>query len=212
MHRFAISLAVSLGFISRGADDGDRRPESVTTAAVTVVAADTSIFAGGCFWCMEPPNGKIDGVLSTTSGCTSGAVANPTYDRVSAGGTGHTEAVRVVFDPARVSHDRLLGGVPAQHRSVRPRPAILRSPESVPKRHSSAHAAAEGGAEASLRTVAARFSEPVVTEIVPATTFCVAEDHHQGCYTENPIRYRFHRSSCGGDERLEEIRGAEAGS
>lgn len=144
MHRFAISLAVSLGFISRGADDGDRRPESVTTAAVTVVAADTSIFAGGCFWCMEPPNGKIDGVLSTTSGCTSGAVANPTYDRVSAGGTGHTEAVRVVFDPARVSCDRLLGGVPAQHRSVRTRPAILRSRESVPKRHSSAHAAAEG--------------------------------------------------------------------
>ncbi|WP_373058692.1 peptide-methionine (S)-S-oxide reductase MsrA [Gemmatimonas sp.] len=174
-------------------------------------AVDTAIFAGGCFWCMEPPYDKLDGVLSTTSGYTSGSVVNPTYEQVSAGGTGHTEAMQVVFDPSRVTYDRLLHVFwrnidpfarnqqfcdrGSQYRSgIYPRTALQTT-----------------AAETSLRALAARFSQPIATEIVAATRFYSAEEYHQDYYMKNPVRYKFYRASCGRDKRLEEIWGDEAG-
>ncbi len=174
-------------------------------------ALDTAIFAGGCFWCMEPPYDNLDGVLSTTSGYTSGTVVNPTYEQVSAGGTGHTEAMQVVFDPSRVTYDRLLHVFwrnidpfarnqqfcdrGSQYRSgIYPRTAVQKA-----------------AAETSLRALAARFSQPIATEIVAATRFYSAEEYHQDYYRKNPVRYKFYRTSCGRDKRLEEIWGDEAG-
>ncbi len=160
---------------------------------------------------MEPPYDKLDGVLSTTSGYTSGSVVNPTYEQVSAGTTEHTEAMQVVFDPARVTYDRLLH---VFWRNIDPfardqqfcdRGSQYRS--GIYPRNASQKAAAE----ASLRTVAARFSQPIATEIVAATPFYAAEEYHQDYYTKNPLRYKFYRASCGRDGRLKEVWGDEAG-
>ncbi len=196
--------------VASNAESAGMSGESAAST-MTATAVDTAIFAGGCFWCMEPPYDKLDGVLSTTSGYTSGAEVNPTYEQVSAGRTGHTEAVQVVFNPARVTYDRLLHvfwrnidpfardrqfcDVGSQYRSgIYPRSASQKA-----------------AAEASLRTVAARFSQPIATEIVAATPFYAAEEYHQDYYMKNPLRYKFYRGGCGRDGRLEEIWGDEAG-
>jgi len=174
-------------------------------------AVDTAIFAGGCFWCMEPPYDKLDGVLSTTSGYTSGSTVNPTYEQVSAGRTGHTEAIQVVFDPARVSYDRLLY---VFWRNVDPLTANQQFCDRGSQYRSGIYPrtpAQKAAAEASLRAIAARFTQPIVTEIVAATPFYAAEEYHQDYYTKNPVRYNFYRSRCGRDSRLKEVWGAEAG-
>ncbi|MEO7514077.1 MAG: peptide-methionine (S)-S-oxide reductase MsrA [Gemmatimonadaceae bacterium] len=184
---------------------------NAAASTLPAAAADTAIFAGGCFWCMEPPYDKLDGVLSTISGYTSGSVVNPTYEQVSAGSTGHTEALQVVFDPARVTYDRLLHvfwrniDPFASNQQFCDRGSQYRS--GIYPRNASQKAAAE----ASLRTVAARFSQPIATEIVAATPFYAAEEYHQNYYTKNPLRYKYYRASCGRDGRLEEIWGDEAG-
>ena len=174
-------------------------------------AVDTAIFAGGCFWCMEPPYDKLDGVLSTTSGYTSGSTVSPTYEQVSAGRTGHTEAIQVVFDPARVSYDRLLF---VFWRNVDPLTANQQFCDRGSQYRSGIYPRTptqKAAAEASLRAIAARFTQPIVTEIVTATPFYVAEEYHQDYYTKNPVRYNFYRSRCGRDSRLKDVWGAEAG-
>jgi len=160
---------------------------------------------------MEPPYDKLDGVLSTTSGYTSGSVVNPTHDQVSGGGTGHTETVQVVFDPLRVTYDRLLH---VFWRNIDP---FARDQQFCDRSNQyrcgiyPRNASQRKAAEASLRAVAARFSQPIATEIVAATPFYAAEEYHQDNYTKNPLRYKFHRTSCGRDGRLREIWGGEAG-
>jgi peptide-methionine (S)-S-oxide reductase len=169
-------------------------------------------FAGGCFWCMEPPFDALDGVVATISGYTGGAVENPDYEQVSAGGTGHAEAVRVIYDPRKISYERLLevfwhnidpltadrqfcdGGT--QYRS-----AIFV--------HDDTQAAA---AEASRDALAGsgRLPGPIVTGIEPVGRFYPAEDYHQDYYVKNPVRYRFYRFNCGRDERLRELWGNAA--
>ncbi len=207
------SASVTSGTTADIAMDASSVGMSAKPASRTMppAAVDTAIFAGGCFWCMEPPYDKLDGVLSTTSGYTSGSVVNPTYEQVSAGGTGHTEAMQVVFDPSRVTYDRLLHVFwrnidpfarnqqfcdrGSQYRSgIYPRTALQTT-----------------AAETSLRALAARFSQPIATEIVAATRFYSAEEYHQDYYMKNPVRYKFYRASCGRDKRLEEIWGDEAG-
>ncbi len=225
MRLFGVPFALSLAILSCGPGDADARTDgaSVETAAtatsteaaastVPVAAVDTAIFAGGCFWCMEPPFDKLDGVLSTTSGYTSGSVVNPTYEQVSAGSTGHTEAMRVVFDPSRVTYERLLQvfwrniDPFARNQQFCDRGNQYRS--GIYPRNASQKAAAE----ASLRTIVARFSsQPVATEIVAATPFYTAEEYHQDYYTKNPLRYKFYRANCGRDSRLAEVWGDEAG-
>ncbi|TVP58421.1 MAG: peptide-methionine (S)-S-oxide reductase [Gemmatimonadales bacterium] len=175
------------------------------------LAADTAIFAGGCFWCMEPPFDRLDGVHSTTSGFIGGHVENPSYEEVTTMRTGHIEAVQVVFDPAVVDYGRLLE---VYWRNVDPldnqgqfcdRGPIYR-PAIFPR-----HAEQEALALASRRELeeSGRFDQPIVVEITEASRFWPAEEYHQGFYLKNPDRYQSYRRSCGRDQRLEELWGEE---
>ena len=171
--------------------------------------ADTAvaIFAGGCFWSIESDFDHAPGVVSTTSGYIGGHVANPTYDQVSAGGTGHAEAVQVEYDPSQVSYEKLLQ---VFWRNIDP-VAVDRQFCDVGDQYRSAIFTTGGRqrelAEASKRKwqASGRFEQPIATEIVAATTFYPAEGYHQDYYEKNPIRYKYYRFSCGRDGRLEEL-------
>lgn len=166
-------------------------------------------FAGGCFWCMEEVFEAVDGVVSVISGYTGGRQAHPTYEEVSAGGTGHAEAVEILFDPARVSYEKLLQvfwwnidpttpdrqfcDAGHQYRS-----AIFYHDEMQRR-------LAEASKLAIERTKP--FKEPIVTEIVPASPFYPAEDYHQDFYRKNPLRYKFYKFNCGRAQRLVQLWG-----
>ena len=171
----------------------------------------TATFAGGCFWCMESPFDKLDGVVSVTVGYTGGSKANPTYEQVSAGSTGHAESVQLKYDPGKVGYAKLLEVFWHNIDPVTPnaqfcdhgnqyRSAIFYQDEEQKRL-----------AEASKAELAksGRFKQPIVTEIVPASTFWPAEDYHQHYYLKNPLRYKFYRTSCGRDRRLEELWGRQ---
>jgi len=178
----------------------------------TTTAADgraVATFAGGCFWCMEPPYDKLDGVLATTSGYTGGDTADPTYQEVSAGGTGHAEVVQVTYDPAKVSYEQLLrvfwrnvdpldAGGQFCDRGDQYRTGIFVHDDEQRRL-----------AEASKRALvdSGRFEQPIVTEIEEAGPFYPAEDYHQDYYEKNPIRYNVYRWNCGRDARLEQLWG-----
>ena len=173
---------------------------------------DTAVFAGGCFWCMEPPFDKLPGVRSTTSGYAGGRVANPTYEQVSEGGTGHTEVVRVIYEPARVSYARLLDTF---WRNVDPLTANRQFCDGGDQYRSAIFALDPEQRRAADSSLAAlrrsgRFDRPIVTEVNDAATFYAAEEYHQDYYKKNPIRYNFYRSRCGRDERLREVWGDDA--
>jgi len=169
---------------------------------------ETAIFAGGCFWCTEADFDKVEGVISTTSGYTGGTVANPTYHQVSAGATGHAEAVKVVYDPAKVTYAKLLD---VYWHSIDPlvkdrqfcdageqyRTAIFYLDD-----------AQKALAEETKKTVEAKFApKPVYTQIVKAGAFYDAEDYHQDYHIKNEARYKFYRWNCGRDQRLEQLWG-----
>jgi peptide-methionine (S)-S-oxide reductase len=164
-------------------------------------------FAAGCFWCVEPPYDKLEGVVSTTSGYTDGHVKGVTYAEVVSGGTGHTEAVQVVYDPAKVSYETLLdtfwrnvdpldAGGQFCDRGEAYRPGIYTHDAEQARLATQAKEALGG-----------RFEQPIVVEIKPATAFWVAEEYHQDYYLKNPIRYTFYRASCRRDARLQELWG-----
>jgi len=168
-----------------------------------------AVFAGGCFWCMEPPYDELDGVLSTTSGFIGGHVSEPSYNEVVSGGTGHLEAVKVVYDPAKVSYDRLLDvfwrnidplddGGQFCDRGDHYRAAIFYGDDEQRRKAEDSRAALEESG---------RFEQDIVTRILEATEFYAAEDYHQGYYRKNPIRYRYYRARCGRDSRLDELWG-----
>jgi peptide-methionine (S)-S-oxide reductase len=169
----------------------------------------TATFAGGCVWCTEADFDKVDGVISTTSGYIGGTVANPTYEQVSGGRTGHTEAVRVVFDPARVSYAKL---VEYFWRTIDPTTANRQFCDARPQyrsgifTHDAEQLRIAQASKAALEK-SKPFREPIVTEITPATTFYPAEDYHQDYYEKNPVRYKFYRFNCGRDQRLQELWG-----
>lgn len=166
-------------------------------------------FAGGCFWCMEPPFDKLDGVLSTTSGYTGGKKLNPTYQEVSDGGTGHAEAVEIVYDAAKISYEKLLE---VYWRNIDPtvkdqqfcdhgsqyRTAIFFHDEQQKK-------TAEAAKAELLK--AKPFKGDIVTEITMAGPFYPAEEYHQNYYLKNPVKYKFYRFNCGRDARLKELWG-----
>ncbi len=174
---------------------------------------EKAVFAGGCFWCMEPPFEKLDGVLAVTSGYTGGAKADPTYEEVSSGTTGHAEAVEILFDPAKVSYERLLSvfwhnvDPTAKDRQFCDSGRQYRSALFV--RGESQRRAAEESRRALERS--RPFPGPIATEIVEAGTFWPAEEYHQDYWKKNPVRYGYYRSRCGRDGRLKELWGAEAG-
>jgi len=165
-------------------------------------------FAGGCFWCMETPFEALPGVVSVTVGYTGGTDSDPTYDEVSDGGTGHAEAVQIVYDPAKVSYAQLLD---VFWRNIDPTVADRQFCD-VGSQYRSAvfvHDAAQRKAAETSREAARRaLGVPVKTEITDATRFHVAETYHQDYAKKNPIRYRYYRNGCGRDARLEEVWGA----
>ena len=173
---------------------------------------ESATFAGGCFWCMEPPYDELAGVVSTTSGYIGGQTKNPTYEEVSRGGTGHAEAVQVVYDPKKVSYEKLLE---VFWRNIDPT-----TPNAQFCDHGTQYRSAiffhndeqRRLAQASRDEVARtkRFREPIVTEITRATTFYPAEAYHQDYYKKNPLRYKFYRANCGRDTRLEQLWGKSA--
>ena len=166
-------------------------------------------FAGGCFWCVEADFDKVPGVLSTTSGYIGGTVANPTYQQVSGNGTGHAEAVEIVFDPSKVSYAQL---VEKFWRTIDPTTKDRQFCDAgSPYRtaiftHDAAQAAAVQASLAALEK-SKPFKEPIVTQVIPAGAFYAAEDYHQDYYKKNPVRYNYYRTSCGRDARLEQLWG-----
>ena len=186
-------------------------------AALNINAADNTeetpyekaIFAGGCFWCMEPPFDKLDGVISTTSGYTGGDKENPTYKEVSRGGTGHTEAIQIIYDPTLVSYEELLNEF---WHNIDPTNAggqfcdwgsQYRSEIFYQDAEQEKLAAESKTALTELKP----FAAPIVTEVTQASVFYPAEDYHQDYYQKNPVRYKFYRYGCGRDKRLEELWG-----
>lgn len=187
---------------------------SVCSGGFAADKRDTAIFAGGCFWCMEPPFDAIDGVTDTTSGYIGGHSANPTYETVSAGNTGHTEAVRITFDPARVDYQTLLevfwrnidpldGGGQFCDRGSQYRSGIF----TLTKHQMATALDSKKRLADSRRLSAIENGDDIATEIVAAGTFYPAEEYHQNYYQRNPLRYKYYRRSCGRDQRLEAIWG-----
>ncbi|MFN2239653.1 MAG: peptide-methionine (S)-S-oxide reductase MsrA [Thermoanaerobaculia bacterium] len=183
-------------------------PAEAQKAAPRTVAKAT--FAGGCFWCMEPPFDKMEGVLSTTSGYTGGREGNPTYESVSRGATGHYEAVQILYDPAKVRYEELLetywrnvdpldAGGQFCDRGAQYRAAIFYHDDEQKRL-----------AEESRERVEKQLAQNVVTEILPAQAYYAAENYHQDYYKKNPIRYKFYRTGCGRDGRLDAVWGSRS--
>ena len=159
-----------------------------------------------------PAVDKLDGVISTTSGYIGGHLASPSYKQVSAGGTGHTEAVQIEFDPAKISYEELLE---VFWRNIDPTTPDRQFCDQGSQYRSGIFYhddAQKSAAEESLKTIqqTKTFDEPVVTEITSATTFYPAEDYHQDYYQKNPLRYKYYRFACGRDKRLEMLWGESA--
>ena len=183
---------------------------AIAASSIAAQAQDrtkTAIFAGGCFWCVEEAFDKVDGVVETTSGYTGGVLPNPTYEQVSSHTTGHAEALRVKYDPARVSYAQLLdvfwhnvdpfdGGGQFCDRGSSYRSAIFVMTEEE-----------ERLAKDSMEKVAQQFGRKVETEIVHAAPFYPAEGYHQDYHSRNSLRYSFYKWNCGRAQRLEEIWG-----
>ncbi len=186
----------------------------VLGAAQPVVAADTeqteyATFAGGCFWCIEADFEKVEGVLTVTSGYTGGHVANPTYKQVSAGGTGHAEAIRVVYDPDIVTYEELLE---VFWHNIDPTVVDRQFCDVGDQYRSGIFYRDEAQREAAERSLAELeenkpFAQPIVTEITEQSAFYPAEVSHQDYAKKNPIRYAYYRNGCGRDRRLQELWG-----
>jgi len=186
-------------------DDGHKSPDTPKSNL------EKATFAGGCFWCMEPPFEKLQGVNEVISGYTGGQKKSPTYKEVSAGGTGHVEAIEVMFDPSKITYEELLNifwrqidptdpngqfvDRGSQYRSV----IFYHSEEQKKRAEKSKYDLQKSG----------RFNKPIVTEILPAGEFYIAEEYHQDYNKKNPIRYKFYRYNSGRDQYLEKVWGKE---
>jgi len=204
---FAVLALAALASLALGA--AAQAPAPAPKAAATAVAT----FAGGCFWCMEPPYDKLPGVISTTSGYMGGGKRYPTYEEVSNGVTGHAEVVQVAYDPSKVSYEKLLEvfwvniDPTVENRQFCDRGTQYRTAIFV---HTPEQRKAADASKAAVQK-SKPFSEPIVTPVVDAGEFWPAEDYHQDYYRKNPARYTYYRTGCGRDARLKQLWGAKAG-
>ena len=192
-------LLMGAAFVTAPTAAGDRSETAYAT------------LAGGCFWCMEADFEKVEGVLSVTSGYTGGTEANPTYKQVSAGVTGHTEAVRIVFDPTVISFGELL---PIFWHSIDPTVSDRQFCDVGSQYRSAIFYHDDAQLETAQRSKAELeeskpFPAPIVTEITAATAFYPAEAYHQDYSKKNPRRYAYYRKGCGRDRRIAELWGEE---
>ena len=209
---FVILIGLILLGFQKSNDEQFKQSEKSALMKTESKNLKTATFAGGCFWCMESDFEKVSGVVEAVSGYTGGQKQNPTYEEVSAGGTGHAEAVQVTYDPAKITYKELLdvfwrhvdptdAGGQFVDRGSQYRTAIFYHDEEQKR-------IAEDSREQMEKS--SRFSAPIVTEIVPLTEFYPAEDYHQDYYRHNPLRYRFYRLGSGRDQFLKSTWGAEA--
>jgi len=208
MKRKPTSIIATLVLATVLAFTGGVDADEITAERMNISYAKAT-FAGGCFWCMEYPFDKLDGVISTTSGYTGGLEENPTYKQVSAGNTGHAEAVQILYDPEKVSYSKLLDVFWRQINPTTPdrqfvdtgsqyRPAIFYHDDDQ-------RLLAEGYKKEMAES--GRFDGPIVIQIEPMGHFWPAEDYHQDYYLKNPLRYKFYRFGSGRDQYLEKIWG-----
>ena len=204
---------VALATLAAGCAAPEPGPAAGPTVGIAIdpARADTAVFAGGCFWCMEKPFESLDGVASVVSGFSGGTVPNPTYDQVASKRTGHTEVVEVVYDPSVVPYDTLLqvywhnvdpldDGGQFCDRGSPYRPVIFVRT-----------AAERAAAEATKAQLAERFGQDVKVPVQDAAPFYAAEAYHQDFYRTNPVRYNSYRVGCRRDARLAELWGDAAG-
>jgi len=176
-------------------------------------ALEKATFAGGCFWCMEPPYDALPGVVSTVSGYMGGSKVNPTYGEVSSGTTGHTEVVQVTYDPSKVTYEKLLEvfwvniDPTVKDRQFCDAGTQYRTGIFF---HSPAQRQAAEASKAALEK-SKPFKAAIVTPVEMAGPFYPAEDYHQDYYVKQPVKYKFYRNGCGRDQRLKELWGAKAG-
>ena len=200
---FILTLSLSL-FDGQAIAADNKAAENKTTQATK-----KAVFAGGCFWCMEPPFEKLDGVLSAVSGYAGGHKESPTYQDVTAGGTGHLEVVEITYDPKKITFEKLLevywkqidptdAGGAFCDRGESYTTAIFYSDEQ--EKTSADNSKAKLNADS-------RFKNKVATKILKLNKFYEAEDYHQDYYKKNPLRYKLYRNGCGRDKRLKEVWG-----
>jgi peptide methionine sulfoxide reductase msrA/msrB len=196
---FIVFAIILLGYYQVNSMDKMEKPMNNHTEKTA-----SAVFAGGCFWCTESDFEKLEGVIEVISGYTGGRVKNPTYKQVSAGGTGHIESVKVIYDPSKVSYEQLLGyfwrhvdptdpGGQFVDRGSQYRSAIFYANDTEKRL-----------AETSKQQLAAsgQFKKPIITDILPLGEFYPAEDYHQNYYKKNPIRYKYYRFGSGRDQFL----------
>ncbi len=194
------ALATGLAFFSSAGAEDRRLQDPPARVA-------TAVFAGGCFWCVEADFDKVEGVIETVSGYTGGSVEKPTYKQVTRGDTGHFEAVKVTYDPAKVSYDDL---VTYFVRHIDPTDAAGQFCDKGDSYRSAIFVGGTGEraeAEAALTEAGKVLGEKVVTEVLPAATFWPAEDYHQDYYIRSAVKYNYYRKACGRDARLEQLWG-----
>lgn len=199
-----ILAGLTLGLLNIGSEG--------SVAATDAEAPETAraTFAGGCFWCMEPPFDELDGVLSTTSGYTGGIEKNPTYKEVSAGRTGHAEAVEIAYDPSKISYDELLD---VFWRNVDPTTKDRQFCDGGKQYRTGIFFHNEEQQRLALETkkkieTSSVLDRPIVTEIIAAGPFYSAEEYHQNYYLKNPVRYKLYRTGCGRDRTLRSLWGS----
>jgi peptide methionine sulfoxide reductase msrA/msrB len=209
---FVILIGLILLGFQKSNDEQSKQSEKSTLMKTESKNLKTATFAGGCFWCMESDFEKVSGVVEAVSGYTGGHKPNPTYEEVSAGGTGYAESVQVTYDPSKITYKELLdvfwrhvdptdAGGQFADRGSQYRTAIFY--------HDAEQKRIAEESKAQLDK-SGRFSKPIVTEIVPLTEFYPAEDYHQDYYRHNPLRYRFYRLGSGRDQFIKSTWGAEA--
>jgi peptide-methionine (S)-S-oxide reductase len=196
MHRFRLWLAafLTLFFVGKAMADVSNTDNSTAT------------FAGGCFWCMEPEFANIEGVSQVVSGYTGGAVANPTYEEISFGNTGHVEAIQITYDPAKVNYQTLLDIFWSNVDPLDPNGQFCDKGAQYRAGIFFHNKTQRKLAEASQEAMSKKLGEPVATFIREAAVFYPAEDYHQEYYIKNKIRYKMYRDGCGRDQRLEELK------
>ena len=194
---------IGLLLLAQSVSAAGQQESSAKSAQITA----TATFAGGCFWCMEEAFEAVPGVIAVTSGYIGGRTRDPTYEQVSDGDTGHTEAIEIVYDPSRVKYDRLLqvfwrnvdavdGGGQFCDRGSQYRSGIFVHSEEQHRQ-----------AEASKQEVAKGLGRGIKTEIVTASQFYAAEGYHQDYYKKNPVKYKFYKWNCGREKRLGDLWG-----
>ncbi len=202
--------SILLFFLSAGCSNAET-PKGSTPMKNENKKLETATFAGGCFWCMEPPFEKLDDVVEVTSGYTGGSKQNPTYEEVSSGATGHYEAIQIIYDPEKISYEKILdvfwkqidptddGGSFADRGQQYASAIFYYNDEQKRTAEISKEKLAKSG----------KYDKPIATKILKFEAFYKAEDYHQDYYKKNPIRYKYYRRGSGRDEYIKKIWGIE---